>query len=174
MKTSRRQLLLAGVSGLLAPWLGKAHALTLSTAASNNPLASLPYYLESLLPAEGALPGGLEVGVPGALLEKAYTIPAYERLLQNGGRWLEREARQSYRATFSALSEGQREKIVEKAERSPPGSLPRVFFQRTRVDAFEIYYSHPQVWAALGFDGPPQPLGYPDFANPPEADTPGN
>lgn len=48
------------------------------------------------------------------------------------------------------------------------GSPPRAFFNRTRDDAMEAFYSDPRNWPAVGFRGPPQPEGYPDFAEPPD------
>ena len=58
--------------------------------------------------------------------------------------------------------------IVKIAEQSADRSLPRVFFIAVRHYAFEIYYAHPETWVSLGYTGPPQPVGFPDYASPPE------
>ncbi len=41
------------------------------------------------------------------------------------------------------------------------------FFRKIRTDVFYGYYSSPVSWKVVGFYGPPQPVGYPDFAEPP-------
>jgi hypothetical protein len=57
---------------------------------------------------------------------------------------------------------------VTQAAAAALGSPPRAFFNRTRDDAMEAFYSDPRNWPAVGFRGPPQPEGYPDFAEPPD------
>ncbi len=39
------------------------------------------------------------------------------------------------------------------------------FLNLVREDVLEAVYSHPRTWIALGYDGPPQPLGYWNGAN---------
>jgi gluconate 2-dehydrogenase gamma chain len=41
------------------------------------------------------------------------------------------------------------------------------FFRVIREDVFHGYYSNPISWDVVGYFGPPQPNGYPDFAEPP-------
>lgn len=41
------------------------------------------------------------------------------------------------------------------------------FFAVIHVDVIRAYYSSPVSWKAVGYFGPPQPVGYPDFAYPP-------
>jgi len=41
------------------------------------------------------------------------------------------------------------------------------FFKIIRQDVLNGYYSHPASWKGVGYFGPPQPNGYPDFASPP-------
>jgi len=168
MKTTRRRLLKVTTSSLVLAWLERAHGLSLSLSDKPAPYAALPSYLETLLPSEGPMPGAIAAGVPAAILEKASATPGYDRLLLDGSLWLEREARRTAMVPFNGLSEEQRVHLITRAENSPQGSLPRVFFRRTHKDALEIYYSKPKVWAALGYGGPPQPLGYPDYRNPPQ------
>ena len=57
---------------------------------------------------------------------------------------------------------------VKTAEQSAERSLPRVFFKAVQYYAFEIYYAHPETWVSLGYPGPPQPMGFPNYAEPPE------
>jgi gluconate 2-dehydrogenase gamma chain len=41
------------------------------------------------------------------------------------------------------------------------------FFKEIRRDVFYGYYSNPISWKAVGYYGPPQPVGYPDYTEPP-------
>ncbi|MDH4230750.1 MAG: gluconate 2-dehydrogenase subunit 3 family protein [Nitrospirota bacterium] len=41
------------------------------------------------------------------------------------------------------------------------------FFHMLREDVFYGYYSNPVSWKVVGYYGPPQPVGYPDYSEPP-------
>ena len=43
------------------------------------------------------------------------------------------------------------------------------FFNKVRKDVFYGYYSSPVSWKVVGYFGPPQPNGYPNFSNPPSS-----
>jgi len=45
----------------------------------------------------------------------------------------------------------------------------RLFYTKFRTLIVKFYYSHPQVWKKLAYDGPPQPRGFMDYAKPPKA-----
>lgn len=49
------------------------------------------------------------------------------------------------------------------------GHVPRLFRKEIRTDVFYGYYSNPISWKVVGYYGPPQPVGYPDYAEPPSA-----
>lgn len=44
------------------------------------------------------------------------------------------------------------------------------FFYHIRRHTIQAYYSSELSWKGIGYFGPPQPEGYPDFMNPPSAD----
>ena len=46
---------------------------------------------------------------------------------------------------------------------APRGAGPRMFFEMLRNYAVRLYYARPESWPSLGFDGPPQLDGFPDF-----------
>lgn len=73
---------------------------------------------------------------------------------------------------FAALDEPGREAVVARAAEAPEGSDPRRFFEQTRIVAFFYYYSDAASWPALGYDGPPQPAGFMDYAEPPAPGRP--
>ena len=57
---------------------------------------------------------------------------------------------------------------MRQAAAAANNTLPRVFFERTRGDAFFHYYGHPESWRGITYyRGPPQPLGFLDYDQPP-------
>jgi hypothetical protein len=131
------------------------------------PLRALAPYLDTLLP-EDATPSATQLGTDGALLEQALERRDVARLLELGCSWLDAQARDRGATEFSELDEGQRAAVVAIAERSPSDSMPRAFFSYTQSEAFFHYYAQPGAWPELGFSGPPQPMGFLDFAQPPK------
>lgn len=130
----------------------------------------LTAFLDTLMPADET-PAASELRIDQTLLQKSDGDRQYRRLLRHGCNWLEKTARQQYRAGFAALSEQQRVRIVELMEQARSRSIARVFFNRVRTDLFEHYYSHPDSWKGLGIDRPPQPEGYPDYDKAPAANS---
>ena len=41
-------------------------------------------------------------------------------------------------------------------------------FALLRREVMRLYYSQPPAWPSLGLDGPPQPIGFPDYTDPPQ------
>lgn len=50
------------------------------------------------------------------------------------------------------------------------GKVPN-FFSAIRDDVVYGYYSNPVSWKVIGYFGPPQLFGYPDYAEPPLSDN---
>ena len=129
-------------------------------------LRALPSYLDTLIPADRWSPAATAVSVDRRIVEKSRADDAYHRLLTDGCDLLDETARRFAGDEFAAIAEDRRETIVGYLAAAPAGSAPRAFFEATRRDAFRFYYARPESWAALGFDGPPQPTGFPDHAGP--------
>lgn len=127
----------------------------------------LEAWVDTLLPADEISPGAGELGVPARIADKASGNPGYLKLVKSGCRWLDQQARDRGARDFAALDEDEREVIVRLAEQSAPRSLPRKFFEKTRDDTFQFYYARPESWVMLEYPGPPQPLGFMDYAQPP-------
>lgn len=45
----------------------------------------------------------------------------------------------------------------------------RLFYTKFRTLIIKFYYSHPDVWKKLSYNGPPQPVGFMDYTKPPKA-----
>jgi hypothetical protein len=130
-------------------------------------LRSLPAFLDTLLPDDGA-PSATQLEVDRQLIRHAGGIANYPRLLQLGCQWLDEKASSRGTASFAQLGPGAQEEIVAAAELAPENSVQKLFFERVKSDSFTFYYSNPASWSAIGFSGPPQPVGFPDFAAPPK------
>lgn len=144
-----------------------------SRAASGPSLAlaeaTLRAYVDVLLPADET-PSGTALGVDVRLLAVAKQREDYRRLLDWGLDWLNGQARAHYRRDFPELGEAEREAVVRRAAAGGYGTPARVFFERTRADAFTHYYARPESWRGIvQYRGPPQPLGFADYAEPPRA-----
>lgn len=124
-------------------------------------------FLDTLLPADGTA-SATELGVDRLLLEQAADDPALARLIALGCDWLDQAARRHGKPDFPSLSEPRREALLAEAEQATIGSVPGAFFHTLRHHAFGHYYADPRTWTALGYTGPPQPIGFPDFAEPPK------
>ena len=163
---SRRRFLgLSLILGLLAHARGRLAAVA-KPALDDDPLKALAPYLDTLLPADES-PAASALGVDRRLIDKAAGDAGYRRLLVDGCGWLDRAARRLGAADFAALPERRREALVALIADAAPGSAHRIFFETTRWDALFHYYARPESWAGLGYDGPPQPAGFPDHDRPP-------
>jgi len=126
--------------------------------------AILSRYLDLLIPADEA-PGALDLGVSEQLFQRAAGNDYLRDLLHRGCAWLEQQP-----SGFLALSEHQQLALIAASEQSDPDSLPYRLFERLRHFSFQAYYSDARSWGALGYHRPPQPLGFPDYQQPPASD----
>ena len=163
-----RRLLLSLTPVLTLPSLPSAMSAPVTSRQDlQDPLISLTAFVDVLVPRDD-LPSASDLDVDRRIIAKAATIPAYARLLRHGCRWLDSEAHTldgsvSY---FRDLEPDTQVRIVELAEAGKDKSVGRVFFRNVRQDTLRYYYAHPVVWRALGYDGPPQPIGFPEFDQP--------
>ncbi len=141
-------------------------ALPLEKQRQAGSLDALPAFLDTLLP-EDISPSSSQLNVAPDLIRKARQESGFERLIILGCAWLNEQAQKQGKQDFKSLDEAAQIAVVETAEQSAKRSLPRVFFFAVQYYAFGIYYSHPQTWVSLGYAGPPQPVGFPDYAEPP-------
>jgi hypothetical protein len=126
-------------------------------------------YLDALIPDDELGPGALEVGVDRRMIARAQESRKYRAFLDEGCRWLDNEAKKRGAESFAELSEDGRNGVVALAAAAEPNTPPQRFFRATRHTAFFLYYAEPRAWAAIGYDGPPQPEGFMDYAAAPRA-----
>jgi Gluconate 2-dehydrogenase subunit 3 len=129
---------------------------------------TLEAFLDTLIPSDET-PGALQLGVARKVLAKASEDNQYRRLIRKGCAWLDRKAKERGGTGYAKLGERAREEVAAESAVAPAGSVARIFFERVRSDAFFHYYACPASWAGLGYKGPPQPHGYPDYNAPQSA-----
>ena len=132
-------------------------------------MATFKAYIDTLLPADEYSQSASALGVDTEMLTVANENEAYKRLIYRGCEWLNAAAKYEGNrgGKFATLTEQARIKIVEVAESTGEGKAgPARFVGATLQHANQIYYSKPEVWKSLGYDGPPQPYGFPDYQQP--------
>jgi hypothetical protein len=138
------------------------------------PLPSHPYretlasFLDTLIPADET-PSATQAGMADVIQSKADKDERYRQFLEQGCAWLDDQARRTGAASFALLNQAARDKVVGKAELEPAGTLPRQFFEQTAEVCFFLYYSRPDGWKGLRYDGPPQPRGFLNYTQAPKA-----
>lgn len=167
MPIGRRLLLATGIGAAIAAKARGAWAAVLGDGGRDS-LRALAPFLDTLIPSDSISGSATDLGIEKQLTALSATRPHYERLLVLGCGWLDSEARKEGASDFAALAPDMREAVVARAEAAPENTPPWRFFQTVHLQAKIYYYGDPRSWPALGFDGPPQPIGFPDHDRPPE------
>ncbi len=150
--------------------------------------ATLVALAEIIVPGDDLGPGATDVRAADTieqwLMRDARMLARYRA----GLRWLDEASAQAYGpgTYFRYLTPDQQRALLEDAERALQDLRKPVthvwdrvwrywdklvvtyfglgagvpFVHLVRDDVLEAVYTHPQTWIALGYDGPPQPLGY--------------
>ena len=169
---SRRKFLKLALGTTLLAWSGYlAQRILWPASLGKDELHTLAYYLDTLIPADQT-PSATALAVDKKIVAAATLDHRLRRLITTGCAWLDTQAKDHYDVeSFSSLSETQRESVVTLAAAEKIDTLPRVFFERLRQDAFFHYYAQPASWSGLAYAGPPQPKGHLDFYLPPRASS---
>lgn len=143
---SRRRLLLLPFAVMMSSIRRDANAALIKGPGTElNPLDILPTYLDTLIP-DFIGPSATKLGVTQHLLNIARANDQYKRFLIAGCQWLDHMATNENSSRFSSLSEAARIRIIQTAESAENDTLERVFFERTRRDAFRYYYAQAESW----------------------------
>jgi hypothetical protein len=152
------------IPAILPAHIDAAVSTRADSAIRRHKLNALSSYLDTLFPGEG-LPRASELKLHEYLVTHALEVENYVQLLSLGCYWL--NAQSAPGGNFVLIDEAMKVDLVTRMETSTAGSLERQFFERTLSDATKFYYAHPRTWRGLGFKGPPQPTGFPDYARAP-------
>lgn len=168
MRIKRRSfihlLLALGPAYVLRSLWSEAFAMP---ANEHDPFRALAPYLDTLIP-EDQTPSATQLGVDRDLLAHVEGKRLLRALLLEGCRYLDKVAQTRGVNSFAELDEGAREDIVRLTAEASSDRISGFFFNFVRDLAFNAYYAHPESWAGLGIDSPPQPLGYPGYAHAPK------
>jgi len=127
--------------------------------------------VDLLVPADDVSPGALELGVHETILTRAKDNKTLRNTIKNGRKWFDEQSESLNADNFLGLDEAKQITLIEKAEASTIQSTGNKFFSRMRVEVFKEYYSSPESWISLCYQGPPQPNGFLDYAEPPRGCT---
>lgn len=159
---SRRGLFGGACASLLGLAAGGRQAAASSPAMS----ATLAAVVDTLVPADDLSPSAASLDIHTEILEAARQ-PGREGtldILTQGTAWCEARAGHT---GFAALPEERRIEFLAEAEGAVL-SVAQAFFRHMRRETMRLYYARPEAVAGFAaFDGPPQPDGYPGFADPP-------
>ncbi len=154
--------------------------------------ATLVALAEVIVPGDDLGPGATDVHAADTIEQWLMRDSQMLERYRDGLRWLDEASAQVYGpgTYFVTLTREQQDALLAEAAhiveemRRPPTHLPdRVwryvdkvmvsyfglgsgvaFVYLVRDDVLEAVYTHPKTWQTLGYDGPPQPLGYWDGA----------
>ena len=127
--------------------------------------------VDVLVPADQLSPGALDLGIDRDLIENSRDDDRLRRLLFNGGAELQQAARRAGAASFPELPPASKVELLREAEAASRETPQRRLFDRLREETLARYYARPESWGALCYQGPPQPLGFMDYAEAPRRCT---
>ena len=109
------------------------------------------------------MPGALDLHIDKLLIQKAKVDRSVGRLIAEACHWLDRQAKLRHGRDFLDLAPMEKNNLLEAMAVAGLGSIMNSGFWWLRNGAMELYYSQPVTWEGLGFAGPPQPMGFPDY-----------
>ena len=88
----------------------------------------------------------------------------YAKYMEKGFKELNSLSEREFKKPLYLIkSDKDKKNIVSLLEEKEPD-----FFANFRVLVIKLYYSHPYSWKKLAYEGPPQPIGFPDYHLPPK------
>jgi len=113
---------------------------------------------------ESILPGSEKLGIKETLMRFFYANKHVAGFFDAGFYNLHAVSMQFFKKGFFELkSNDQKNKIIKHVS-----TFNRGFYSEYRKLIIEIYYSNPQTWKKLNYDGPPQPRGFLDYTEAPK------
>ncbi|WP_420417799.1 gluconate 2-dehydrogenase subunit 3 family protein [Pacificispira sp.] len=157
------RILAASGLGLGAGLAPLPRAATASEAALE---ATLKAVVDTLVPADRLSPSAGDLDIHLEILADTPAGSAARTRLDAGCRWLDDAAG----SPFAALGDEERAALLSRLDRLPSDDQSDLasFRRDVRRGTMRRYYARPEAIAGFAsFDGPPQPVGYPDHDRPP-------
>ncbi|GBD38447.1 hypothetical protein HRbin37_00696 [bacterium HR37] len=113
--------------------------------------------------AETLVPGSKKIGIKELLMNYVSDKPGIASFFDAGLWNLDAVSRAQFKKPFYQLeNKEEKEKIVKHIS-----VKNKTFFDGFRETVIKLYYSNPEVWKKLSYNGPPQPRGFMDYSLPP-------
>jgi len=118
--------------------------------------------LEAL--AVALIPGSKHIDIKNIFTNYVASKKRITRIYNLGINQLNNISLNTYKKKFYELeNKDQINTVLTKLEKLNPG-----FFKNCRNKTIRLFYSHPYSWKKLGYNGPPQPIGFMDYYLPPK------
>jgi gluconate 2-dehydrogenase gamma chain len=167
-----------------------------STRFFNDHQYALVATLAALIVPTDEDPGATEAGAVEYVDELVAESEGKQAAYAEGLAWLDEYSQEKYDGDFLSLGVGEQIDLLRSAYEADAvrnrsvsgfleqvdrkidkiwddlvgvGDVPKLFLRYLRRDVLYGYYSNPVSWNVVGYYGPPQPVGYPDYAEPPSA-----
>ncbi len=128
------------------------------TVLNSEQEALLGAALNRIIPATGDMPGAgdHDLGIIATIDRTLATYPLVRRLFCDGLVAIDVESASQYQAGFLSLDGDGQDTVLHAVEQAFPA-----FFAALIDHTYRGYYTHPQVYQAIGYaHRPPQPLGH--------------
>jgi len=117
---------------------------------------------------EAIMPGTAEMGIHNKVRETVLKVPETAKICIAGLEAMEKYSLEKYGKSFHLLGNTERDIILKWIAEMPEDKLQGFFFKKFRETVLALYYTSPEVWKILRYNGPPQPKGFMDYHLPPE------
>lgn len=112
-------------------------------------------------------PGAIDLGVHRSLLAGLEVRPQAAHGLADACLMLDRLSRARRGADFLDLGEPAQSEVLAQAFGPQAHPVLSRTLRNLRRETMTLYYARPESWPGLGIGAPPQPLGYPGYADAP-------
>lgn len=118
---------------------------------------------------ETIMPGTAEMGIHNKVRETVLKVPETARICIAGLETIEKYSLEKYGKSFHSLGNAERDIILKRIAEIPEDKFQGFFFKKFRETVLAFYYTSPEVWKILRYNGPPQPNGFMDYHLPPKS-----
>lgn len=114
--------------------------------------------------AEGLVPGSKQIDIKNKVMNYVNKDRAAATFFDAGLWNIDSLSRSKYNKTFYSLTDKAEINALLDYVRAKNSS----FFNQFRYLIVRLYYSDPQIWKKLAYNGPPQTKGFMDYSEPPQ------
>ena len=117
---------------------------------------------------DAIMPGAEGLGIHRKVRESVSKRAETARICAAGLEAIEKYSMNRYGKSFHALNSPEKETVLRWMDEMPVKKLEGFFFRKFRMMVLALYYTSPEAWKTLRYNGPPQPNGFMDYHLPPE------